>query len=647
MKFQFIVRCLSLPALLFIQFSSAKAQTPAWVSLATQDVKLASEQAFCLYVADINNDHYPDLVTVEGAWSAVAENNLRVYMNVHDTGSSDPAARIFVDVTAASGVNAKPGSTDPSRGTLVVALADINNDGNIDMVRGNYYHRLNGFNDQGDRCEVLLGDGQGHFTLVPNNGLHELGLVNTIGFSFLDYNKDGNIDLFIAPWFKDYDADIWQPGYLMKGNGDGTFTDVSAQAGITKPEPMYGASIVDWNNDGWPDIATAPYCRTRGQLLKNNGDGTFTDVAVAVGYNAKYMQGYTGRDLCMWSAAPEDYDNDGDMDFFFALVHGGATAGEGRSAIALNGGAAANYALTIDRSLITRKIPMSSHMGDYDASWFDLDNDGLLDVAMTQGTYETATDRLYIFRHLASHKLEDITGDLGLLGTSLRDMHFVEAIDYDRDGDDDIVVCRNGQPRNLHLIRNRIGQDNNWTGVHLRAPAGVNKSCIGARIYVWSGGVKRMREVYAGRGNGAGQQPFAMLFGLGSSTSIDSITVAWPDAAGTQTTVRNPPINRYLEITGSGLSVAGTESHAQAPVLKLYPNPARDFILVQLSDNSIPASIVIYDMTGRKMDQAKAFPADQITYCSVKDLPGGQYIVKVIARNGKTFTQTFVKTSQE
>ncbi len=619
------------------------AQAPHWMSLVTNDVKLSAERAFCIYTSDINNDHYPDIITVEGAWSATAEDNLRVYMNVQDTASADPSARMFVDVTSASGVNAKPGSSGPSRGTLIVAMADVNNDGHVDMVRGNYYHRLTGFVDHGDRCEVLLGDGQGHFSLVPDNGLHELGLINTIGFSFLDYNRDGNIDLFIAPWFKDYEANVWEAGRLMKGNGDGTFTDVSVQAGITTPEPMYGSSVVDWNNDGWPDIATSPYCRTRGQLLKNNGNGTFTDVAMSANYNAKYMQGYTGRDLCMWSAVPEDYDNDGDMDFFFSLVHGGTGTNEGRSAMVLNGGAADNYKLTVDRELMTRHPPMSVHQGDYDASWFDLDNDGLMDLAMTQGTYEPVTDRLYVFRQDGGHHLSDVTGDLGLLMNELKDVHFVKAMDYDLDGDDDLLICRNGQPRTLHLIENRIGQDNNWTGIQLRAPQGVNRNCIGARIYVWSGGVQRMREVYAGRGNAAGQQPLAMLFGLGNHTAIDSITVAWPDAAGSRTTVRNPPTNRYLEITATGLTVEDVQDKGKEIGLKIYPNPAKDFILIQMSNSESIEQIVVYDMFGRQVSTHDCYPGKIVTwYLPVTDFPQGQYILKAVSPFGRVFTKNFM-----
>ena len=624
-------------------FLQARAQQPGWLSLATGEAGLSGKSVFCISVADINNDHYPDLVVISGGWSTTAENGIRVYINVPDTSSGQGNRRMFADVTSVSGVNRKPGSAEPSRGTIAVALADINNDGNIDMVRGSYYHRLGTFTDRGDRCEVLLGDGTGRFTLVAGNGLHELGLVNVIGFSFLDYDKDGNIDLFIAPWSRDHDNDIWDLGYLMKGNGDGTFTHVSAQAGITIPEPMYGSSAVDWNNDGWPDIVTSPYCRTNGQLWKNNGNGTFTNVAAQAGYNARYMPGDGGQTLCMWSNAPEDYDNDGDMDFFFTLVHGGAGANEGRSAIALNGGAANGYRLTTDRGITERKPPQSDHLGDYDASWFDIDNDGLKDLVMTQGYYRPATDRLYVFRQKADHQLVDITPEIGMVIPETNDLHLLEVLDYDLDGDDDIIYCRDAAPQQIHLLRNEIGQDNSWTGVILRAPQGVNRSCIGARIYVWSGGVQHMREVYAGRGNASGQQPFAMLFGLGSQAAIDSITVVWPDAGGGRTTVHHPPVNRYLEITANGLAVEKLQGREETG-LKVYPNPAKDFILMQLGNNEPVARVEVYDILGRQMAGSATCEKPEITcYYTVAHLPAGRYFLKVYTARGNVYTGSFVR----
>lgn len=625
--------------------TSLYAQNASWMEMATVNAGLDTSGAFNIFVSDINNDKYPDMVTIRRGWGVGVQDALCAYINVQDPGSTDPADRMFVDVTGTSGVNAMPGAGEVSKGVLVAGLADVNNDGFVDIVRANYYHSTPSTAPD-DRCEILLGDGKGKFTIVKNSGLHELGVINVTAMSFLDYDKDGNLDVFLARWFDNYSQNdlLWSPGILMKGNGDGTFTNVSAQAGITEAEPMYGCSVVDWNNDGWPDIATAPYCRTRGQLWKNNGNGTFTNVAVAANYNARYLAGDNGQGMCMWSPVPEDYDNDGDMDFFFSLVHGGNDANEGRSTIVRNGGSANKYALTPDRSLITKRTPYSSHNGDYDASWLDIDNDGLIDLSLVQGHYMPATDRLFIFKQDQSNKFTDITGSLGLIKTETSDLHMLEAMDYDLDGDDDIILCRNAQPRELHLIKNLIGQDNNWSGVTLLAPQGVNKSAIGARIYVWAGGIQHMREVYAARGNNGGQQPFAMLFGLGNNSKIDSVKVQWPDAANSTTLVRNPPVNKYITITKSGLDVPMVIAGGTSNTLKVYPNPAKDFILLQLSNNEVLTSIEIYNLLGQKL-QTLQNDANATTYCSISHLAPGSYIIKATTRQGEVYTQTLVKSN--
>ncbi len=649
------IYCTILAALYMLPVNLLNAQSSSWLEIVTTSKGLDSFRSFAPFVADINNDNYPDIISVEGAWSAVAVNNLRVYLNIQDTQSTNPNDRLFIDITTQSGINAKPGGGD-SRGRLAVALADINNDGNIDLVKGSYYHRLSTYIDSGDRCEVMLGDGMGNFTLVPGNGLHELGLVNTMGFSFLDYDKDGNIDLFIARWFEDYDRNTTSAGILMKGNGDGTFTNVSQQAGITQREPMYGCGVVDWNNDGWPDIATAPYCRTGGQLWKNNGDGTFTNVAAEVNYNAHYMQGDNGQNLCMWSSVPADFDNDGDMDFFFSLVHGGLDANEGRSTIFVNEGAANSYKLSPNRDLTPRATPRSTHLGDYDASWFDLDNDGLEDIVMMQGQYMPSTDRIYIFHQQPGHTFKDITPTLQLINDTTKDVHLTEVFDYDLDGDDDILFCRNGQPRTLNIIENKKGQDNHWIGIQLIAPEGVNKSSIGARIYLWSNGVQRMREVYAGRGNGSGQQPFALLFGLGESNIVDSIKVYWPDVNQSVTSLTHPDVDRYVtigpEVNGNGgytdpVRIVKRDKERQIN-LKIYPNPVKDFVLLQMSDNREMKKVELYDATGRWLRnyEGSMLSSRGASFIPLYGLPVGSYYLKITTENQELYKGMVIKLAE-
>jgi hypothetical protein len=237
-----------------------------------------------------------------------------------------------------------------------------------------------------------------------------------------------------------------------------------------------------------------------------------------------------------------------------------------------------------------------------------------------------------------------VTLELGLTDTNYKNLHRVEAFDYDLDGDDDILYCRNGAPRDMQVIRNNIGQDNNWTGVQLYAPEGVNGSSIGARVYVWSGGVQRMREVYAGRGNGAGQQPFKLLFGLGSNGSIDSIKVVWPDKSGSVTTVYNPPMKTYLGITKNGLKVADNGGRQADEGVVLYPNPGRDYLLIHWKGVQGKVRLEVQDMMGRRLSKPwEYYHASGTIYYSIKDLPPGQYLLRGEAAQGKVFSAVFLK----
>jgi len=179
---------------------------------------------YFIYAADINNDNYPDILLEAGSQTP---NQLRLFLNVQNPSSSDKFDRVFTEITESFGIN--PAGTIAD----LAAMADVNNDGNIDIITATYYYdRLPDCNlnpDNGARCEVFLGDGKGHFSIRPGNGLHELGPIPSSGLSFPDYDNDGNIDLFIATHYSSWCDSLGYefPNFLMRGNGDGTFTNVS------------------------------------------------------------------------------------------------------------------------------------------------------------------------------------------------------------------------------------------------------------------------------------------------------------------------------------------------------------------------------------------------------------------------------------
>ncbi len=642
------------------------AQTPGWIENVTSKTGLDSARGGYVYVCDLNNDFYPEIIMVE---ANLNKGHVKIYRNTQDPNSATPTDRIFEDITEWSNIDLR---RDGTHGRIIdnIVFADIDNDGDPDAITGIYYHRWEYYHpdslDPGDRCEVMLNNGNGRFTLVENSGLNTLGphsgkdegLVNTTGMAFLDYDLDGNLDLFVASWFDDYKNNVMTPSYLLKGNGDGTFTDVSFESWIkSSPMPLYGVNATDWNNDGWMDIATSPYCRSSGSLWQNQKNGKFKDVAFSVGYNTQLYNGEGWGDqnmtvakaLCTWASQPADFDNDGDMDFFFCLVHGGFgndVFGNtcGRSSVIINRGKQNGFKLQWDIDRLERKAPRSSHLGDYDACWIDLDNDMLPDMVMGNGGYSSNT-RLFIAQQQNDTFLHDISKDLGIAspGTLIREIYSVQPIDYDLDGDDDILIAHGDgshEPKHeILLIENKIGQDNNFISIFPDPPADCNKSAVGCRITVYSGGVAQMREIKAGFGHFSGQQPFLTNFGLGANNTIDSIVVRWQTDPLRYTRVLNPPVNEMIVIKESGLwGTLGVEIE-QPERIRIFPNPASEYLYV-VSKQARPLKYSIFDQNGRLVMDGIPEPGDARIVTG--NLPNGFYYIFFTFANRKPIGQTFI-----
>lgn len=617
-------------------FGNANAQDGSWFSESTQELQLLDSTASRMNVADINGDEYPDLIIVDGIYG---RNQIKVYLNQADPNNVETQDRVFVDYTEESGVNAHPDGNPAGRRADIVCLADIDNDGDNDMVTGIFHFRPNNIAEDllEDRCEVLLNDGKGHFTILPGAGLHELGFISVTGFSFLDYDLDGVIDLYVATFSQDHSRNQFRQDYLLRGLGNGNFSDVSPVAGLANlAYPMYGCSAFDWNNDRYPDIFTAPYCRSNGSAWRNNQDGTFTDVASEIGYNARYspgdVDGNVPRIMCQWGAYPYDYDNDGDLDILQVLVHGGLDPGEGRTVLNINNGEFEDFTLTRDLSLLQRKNPQSFHLGNFDASWADIDNDGRADVIITEAAYLPQTDRIFIHRQDEDRNLVDITPELDLL--SVKSPAAVEVFDYDMDGDDDLITQLTEERNRIIVLRNEIGSQNNWIGVKVVPPPGVNRNAIGAKVKVYTPRSVQMREIMAGVGHFAGQQPLTLNFGLGEEETVRAVEIIWP-ARISNTVINFPPINRVI-----------STEESEATEVVAFPNPAAGHTFLSgesLFDQGL-SGLYLFDATGQQI----SVPVSQINPSNVRldvsALRPGTYLVHVIKSDGSSTSTRFVKT---
>jgi hypothetical protein len=622
---------------LFLVFcvSTATAQTTSWFRPMTTDIGFSTTtKGLRLSSCDINNDLYPDFIYIR---DHSTPNDIHVFLNQDDPNSSDPADRIFEDISAYSGVNVDPLDTSDTRKADHFVLGDFNNDGNVDIATGVWWYSPTAPHAT-DRCEVLLGDGTGKFSLVKNNGLSALGKINSTGMSLLDYNLDGKLDIYIYTWFT-ADRSGYEQDYLMEGNGDGTFRDVSVNAGIAGIKfPMHGATAVDWNNDGWPDVITAPYCRSGGSVLKNNGNGTFTDVAASIGYSAQHSPGDAGKPACQWGAYTYDYDNDGDFDVLQTIVHGGIDGNEARSNINTNSGPP-HYFLQHDYTSLHRKSPQSTHLGNMDAAWFDFDNNGRVDLAVTEAEYQDATDRAYFYLQDENGTFQDVTAQLGL-DVLIRSPHSCEVFDFDLDGDYDYITnhLRAKSKGKTHLLffENEIGQDKNWIGIRLNPPSGANKKAIGAKIKVITNGTTQTIEVQAGRGHFSGQQPFETLFGIDTVQFIDTIKVDWPMHPKRTEVFTNIKANQYISIDSSILTgINNLPINALTQGIHIYPNPASNHISIGTL-NFKPDQLLVRTLQGKVLMEVPFSPVLRIDH-----LPNGVYLIQVIG-NKQQFTQRMV-----
>ena len=428
----------------------------------------------------------------------------------------------FTDVTEAAHL-------DTITYGMGAAAGDYDGDGDIDLFVTSF------------GAEVLYrNNGDGTFTDVTKAAGVSDDRWSTSA-AFLDYDRDGFLDLYVANYVdftvagnrrcadplgaRDYCAPrVYRPvsDRLYRNAGNGTFADVSQSAGITKAAGAgLGVATGDYNGDGWPDLFVANDA-TPNLLWINQRNGTFADDGVISGtaFNA------AGNPEGSMGIASGDFDLDGDEDLFVTNLVGETFV------LYVNDGKG-NF--SDERTRVGLSAPTAGMTG-FGTDWLDYDNDGWLDLFVTNGAVNTIASQRgrprpfrlkdQLFHSLGGKRFEETSA---LAGPAFAEPEVGRGAafgDLDNDGDTDIVVTMNGGQARLLLNQGTAGQ--HWLQVRLEQPSG-NRSGVGALVGIESSGRPVAWRRVRTDGSYLSASDLRVHFGLGSSAAIQAVVVQWPD----------------------------------------------------------------------------------------------------------------------
>jgi hypothetical protein len=500
---------------------------------------------------DYDNDGWLDIYVVNGSTFDALDGketppHAALFHNNHDG--------TFTDVAAKAGVT-------NDRWGFGVSIADYDNDGWPDIFVSNW-----------GKNRLYHNNHDGTFTDVAEKAGVQLGNWSA-GATWGDYDGDGRLDLFV-PGYVHFDRDNLpsggangvpntfctfrgvavncgprglkgEPDHLFHNNGDGTFTEVSAKAGVADAPGYYGLTslFVDINNDGKVDLLVGDDS-TPNYLYLNKGDGTFEDVSYASGYALNEA----GRETATMGIAAGDFENNGMEDVF------DTTFSDDYKPFYRNEGDANFTDISYQVGIAEISVPFLG----WGTAFLDYDNDGWKDLLMSDGHVYPQVDkqpwgtswaqRPMLFHNLGGKKFEVVPA---VTGSGLSDVIAGRGLavgDLFNDGKMDAVInVMDGHPV---LLRNVSADNNHWLELKLVAGPQGPRDAVGATVYVSADGMKQRGDVLSGGSYGSTSDP-RPHFGLGQATKVDDIEVHWPGGKVEHFTV--PEVDRIVTITeGSG-----------------------------------------------------------------------------------------------
>jgi hypothetical protein len=472
---------------------------------------------------DFDNDGWLDIILLTGRrLDATPEGaTIRLYRNNRDG--------TFADVTAKSGLGRSVWATG-------ITVGDYDNDGFDDLFITCWGQNI-----------LFRNNGDGTFTDVTEKAglLHEGNRFAT-GCTWVDYNRDGRLDLFVShynvfdtrkipPRGKDPACNYngvptlcgpagldQEPCRLYRNNGDGTFTDVSVKSGIASVKPGYGltAAAADFDGDGWPDIYVA--CDTTPSLyFHNNHDGTFTEQGLDRGVSLSE----DGQEQAGMGLGIGDAHGSGFLDIFKTHFRGDTEV------LYRNNGKGYFRDVTVRAGL-----GVETRFVGWGAAILDLDNDGLADLFFTTGmVYPEVEQKIpdapwktpsVVFRNLGSGRFEELVNEAGPGVMEAHSSRGAAFGDFDNDGDIDILIVNLNEPPSL--LRNDTAGGGHWLKVLLEGTKS-NRSAIGAQVVATYGEMKQAQAVLA-QSSYLSVNDRRLHFGLGAATTAN-LEILWPSGA--------------------------------------------------------------------------------------------------------------------
>jgi len=462
---------------------------------------------------DYDGDGWLDIYFANGCWLKEVNDNRGRKLRGELTNSlyRNNGDGTFRDVTKEAGVGDKGYGVGCS-------AADFDQDGDLDLYVLNYGPNV-----------FYRNNGDGTFTDISQTS----GLANprwSLSAPWFDYDGDGDLDVYVANYleydsgkFRSYYAAAGYPGplsyrgqpdALYRNNGDGTFTDVTKQAGIFQPNGRaMSATVADFNNDGFLDLYI-PNDAMENYFFRNTGKGTFVDEGLVMGL----AFGEGGQGVSSMGPAAGDIDRDGWLDIYIPDM--------GYGCLLMN-----RKEYFEDRTEPTNLAVVCGQYTGWGGVLFDYDCDGYLDVFVANGNaHHEYTEEDVLMRNAGTGSFVDVAAQSGEYFKAKYVGRGATYGDYDNDGDLDLLVINlNDSPR---LLRNDGGNKNNWLIVQARLPGGKSDA-IGARVTVTAGSLRQLRDLIPVAGYLSQADP-RCHFGLGRASDAVTVEIRWPDRQTTK-----------------------------------------------------------------------------------------------------------------